>query len=158
MPIFRQRQTAFRGEAAFATWLHRLALNIILKHLRKKRGNEVSLERLTSEDGVNGRTWEPSTEDRVLTESLNRVALESALASLAPGYETIFILHDIEGYEHNEIAEMLSCTTGSSKAQLFKARMKLRSLFQSGRNKALGGISNREKCSPVPAIYAAAPN
>lgn len=153
-----RKLNTFRGEAAFATWLHRLALNIILVHLRKKRGNEVSLETLTCEDEVDGRTWEPGAQDPVLTESLNRVALESALASLAPGYVTIFILHDIEGYEHNEIAEMLSCTTGSSKAQLFKARMKLRSLFQSRRNKAPSKISNREECSPVPATYGDGPN
>ncbi len=152
LQVHRKLNT-FRGEAAFATWLHRLALNIILKHLQKKRGNEVPLQTLTSENGVDGRTWEPVTQDWVLTESLNRIALENALASLAPGYETIFILHDIEGYEHNEIAEMLSCTTGSSKAQLFKARIKLRNWFQRER-KAFNGISNYKKCSEVTANYA----
>ena len=101
----------------------------------------------SSEDEVSDRTWEPGTQDRVSTESLNRVALETALASLAPGYQTVLILHDIEGYGHKEIAEILSYTLGTSEAQLWKARMRLRSFFQSGKKRALIKISDRKESS-----------
>ena len=71
--------------------------------------------------------------DNVLAGSIDRVNLERAIESLPPGYRIIFVLHDIEGYEHNEIAEMMGCSIGNSKSQLHKARMKLRDLLKVSR-------------------------
>ena len=68
--------------------------------------------------------------DNVLAGSIDRVNLERSIESLPPGYRLIFVLHDVEGYEHNEIAEMMGCSIGNSKSQLHKARMKLRDLLK----------------------------
>jgi RNA polymerase sigma-70 factor (ECF subfamily) len=70
-----------------------------------------------------------------LSGSIDRVTLERAIENLPPGYRLVFVLHDVEGYEHNEIAEMLDCSTGNSKSQLHKARMKLRDLLRKGQRK-----------------------
>ena len=121
--IFRKLAT-FRGESAFTTWLYRLTVNHVLMHFRKGRSRK---EQLT-EDGelpeqINGRN--------VLTSFpiLDRLALDEAIAKLAPGYRAVFILHDINGLQHIEIANILGCSVGTSKSQLYKARMKMRSLL-----------------------------
>ena len=121
---------SFRGESAFSTWLHRLSVNIVLMHFRKKNLGEISLEELLEPhpSDENPRK-ELGMTDIVLRGSADRVTLERAIADLPPGYRIIFVLHDIEGYEHNEIAEILSCSIGNSKSQLHKARMKLRTLL-----------------------------
>jgi len=116
----------FRGDSAFSTWLHRLAINVVLMHLRKKNLALVSLDSAmepTAEEGP-GRSF--GAADLKLAGSIDRLALEHAVAGLPAGYRLIFILHDIEGYEHNEIASMLDCSIGNSKSQLHKARLKLR--------------------------------
>jgi RNA polymerase sigma-70 factor, ECF subfamily len=99
LQLYRKIGT-FRGDSAFSTWLHRLAVNVVLMHLRKK--------------------------------GLPQVSLERAVSDLPPGYRLVFVLHDVEGYEHNEIADMLECSIGNSKSQLHKARMKLRDLLRTG--------------------------
>jgi RNA polymerase sigma-70 factor (ECF subfamily) len=66
----------------------------------------------------------------VLAGSVDRVSLERAVALLPPGYRMVFVLHDVEGFEHNEIATMLDCSTGNSKSQLHKARLRLRELLR----------------------------
>jgi RNA polymerase sigma-70 factor (ECF subfamily) len=76
---------------------------------------------------------EPGAEDPVLAGSVDRLQLKKAVESLPPGYRTIFVLHDVEGYEHNEIAEIVGCSIGNSKSQLHKARMKLRELLKLSR-------------------------
>jgi RNA polymerase sigma-70 factor (ECF subfamily) len=76
--------------------------------------------------------------DQVLSGSIDRVNLERAVENLPPGYRIIFVLHDIEGYEHNEIAEMMGCSIGNSKSQLHKARMKLRDLLKMTRPERAG--------------------
>jgi RNA polymerase sigma-70 factor, ECF subfamily len=120
----------FRGESAFSTWLHRLSVNIVLMHFRKKNLAEISLEELLEpHQGEESPRKELGMTDNVLRGSIDRVALERAIEELPPGYRIIFVLHDVEGYEHNEIAEMLSCSIGNSKSQLHKARMKLRTLL-----------------------------
>lgn len=123
---------SFRGESAFSTWVHRLAVNIVLMRFRKKGIAEVSLEQIL-EPQEEGPSRDIGMRDNVLHGAIDRLTLEKAIAELPPGYRIIFVLHDIEGYEHNEIAEMLCCTTGNSKSQLHKARMKLRTLL-SARN------------------------
>jgi len=120
---------SFRGESAFSTWLHRLSVNIILMHWRKKGLNEISLEETLDPQSEDGPRRDIGKRDESLHGSVDRMTLENAIASLAPGYRIIFVLHDVEGYEHNEIAEMLGCSIGNSKSQLHKARMKLRTLL-----------------------------
>jgi len=124
---------SFRGESAFSTWLHRLSVNIVLMHFRKKGIPEVSLQETLQSQSEDGPTKEFGMRDEALQGSVDRMTLEWAIGELPPGYRIIFVLHDIEGYEHNEIAEMLGCSIGNSKSQLHKARMKLRSLLPSRR-------------------------
>lgn len=128
LQLFRKIAT-FRGESAFSTWLHRLSVNVVLMHLRKKGLNQISLDETENSQG------EPikrdyGDDDRRLVGSIDRIGLNRAIAELPPGYRTVFILHDVEGYEHNEIAEIMNCSIGNSKSQLHKARLKLREWFQ----------------------------
>lgn len=129
LQLFRKIAT-FRGESAFSTWLHRLSVNVVLMHLRKKGLNEVSLDELMEPQQEDGPKKDVGAKDNVLAGSIDRVNLERCIESLPPGYRIIFVLHDIEGYEHNEIAEMMGCSIGNSKSQLHKARMKLRDLLR----------------------------
>ena len=116
----------FRGDSAFSTWLHRLAINVVLMHLRRKGLQVISLDEAMepSPDEGPGRSF--GAPDLSLAGSIDRMALERAIADLPAGYRLIFVLHDVEGYEHNEIAAMLDCSIGNSKSQLHKARLKLR--------------------------------
>jgi len=116
----------FRGDSAFSTWLHRLAINVVLMHLRKKNLSLVSLDEVMEPSPEEGPGRSFGTADLNLAGSIDRLALENAVGDLPAGYRLIFILHDIEGYEHNEIATMLDCSVGNSKSQLHKARLKLR--------------------------------
>lgn len=123
--LFRKIAT-FRGDSAFSTWLHRLTVNVVLMHVRKRGLREISLDESMEPDEESGAQKDYGTQDSVLAGSIDRVALERAIETLPPGYRIIFVLHDIEGYEHGEIAEMLGCSIGNSKSQLHKARTKLR--------------------------------
>lgn len=134
MQLFRKLGT-FRGESAFSTWLHRLSVNAVLMHLRKKGLQAVPLDDTTETEEGETPKKEIGGPDNMLAGSLDRVNLERAIERLPPGYKTIFVLHDIEGYEHNEIAEMMGCSVGNSKSQLHKARMKLREFLQEERNR-----------------------
>jgi RNA polymerase sigma-70 factor (ECF subfamily) len=135
LQVFRKLST-FRGESAFSTWLHRLTVNTVLMHLRKKSLEEVSLEEATEPSEEDGPRREIGTEDESLVGSIDRVNLERAIGQLPQGYRTIFVLHDIEGYEHNEIAGLMGCSIGNSKSQLHKARLKLRDILQKRQSKA----------------------
>ena len=132
LQLYRKIGT-FRGESAFSTWLHRLAVNVVLMHLRKKGLPEVSLEETLEPSQEDGPRKDIGARDNMLSGSIDRVNLERAIASLPPGYRLIFVLHDVEGYEHNEIADMMGCSIGNSKSQLHKARMKLRDLLKLSR-------------------------
>jgi RNA polymerase sigma-70 factor, ECF subfamily len=116
----------FRGDSAFSTWLHRLAINVVLMHLRRKGLSLISLDEAMdpAPDEGPGRSF--GAPDLTLAGSIDRLALQRAIDDLPAGYRLIFVLHDIEGYEHNEIATMLDCSIGNSKSQLHKARLKLR--------------------------------
>jgi RNA polymerase sigma-70 factor (ECF subfamily) len=130
LQLFRKIAT-FRGESAFSTWLHRLAVNVVLMKLRKKSGKETSLEQVTEPDEESGTPRRDfGAPDLALTGSIDRVNLQRAVEQLPPGYKSVFVLHDVQGYEHNEIAEMMGCSIGNSKSQLHKARMRLRDLLQ----------------------------
>lgn len=124
--------STFRGDSAFSTWLHRMAVNVVLMHLRKKGLPLVSLEETLEPNQEDGPRKDFGARDLTLAGSLDRVALERALDDLPPGYRMVFVLHDVEGYEHNEIAGMLQCSIGNSKSQLHKARMRLRTLLREG--------------------------
>ena len=136
LQLFRKIST-FRGESAFSTWLHRLSVNVVLMHLRKKGLPVVPLEDPLDTDEETPRK-EIGAPDVSLAGSIDRLHLQNAVGSLPPGYRTIFVLHDVEGYEHNEIAEMVGCSIGNSKSQLHKARMKLRELLKTSRAEKAG--------------------
>jgi RNA polymerase sigma-70 factor (ECF subfamily) len=116
----------FRGDSAFSTWLHRLTINVVLMHLRRKGLNLISLDEALDPSPDHGPARSFGAPDLRLAGSIDRMTLEKAVESLPAGYRLIFVLHDIEGYEHNEIATLLDCSIGNSKSQLHKARMKLR--------------------------------
>lgn len=117
---------SFRGESAFTTWLHRLTVNQCLMHFRKR---SVKLEK-TTEEGETPVQIVRGTENPNAMPVMDRIALDNALKQLPPGYRTVFVLHDIEGHEHEEIAKMLGVAVGTSKSQLHKARMKLRKILR----------------------------
>lgn len=142
---FRRIDT-FRGDSAFATWLHRIAVNIVLMHVRqqKSRGPMASLDEATTDDDLSmgerlGR------DDRRLASSLDRVSLEAAINRLAPGYRIVLVLHDIEGYEHSEIAELMGCSIGNTKSQLHKARLRLRELLTEASELSIAGKHERAR-------------
>jgi RNA polymerase sigma-70 factor, ECF subfamily len=117
---------SFRGESAFTTWLHRLTVNQVLMHFRKRSVRDEK----TTEEGETPDRAVLGTENPSRMHVIDRIALDKAIAQLPPGYRTVFVLHDVEGYEHEEIAKTLGCAVGTSKSQLHKARMKLRSLLK----------------------------
>lgn len=125
-----QKLGTFEGKSAFSTWLHRLTVNLVLMHLRKKGLQLVSLEETINPSEEDAPKRDFGSRDTQLAGSVDRVTLERAVASLPPGYRMVFVLHDVEGFEHNEIATMLECSTGNSKSQLHKARLKLRELLR----------------------------
>src|ERR1700675_3124211 len=120
----------FRGESAFSTWLHRLAVNLVLMRLRKKSPPIVSIEAIPDPDDETG--WpniDIGAPDLLLEGSIERINLERCIERLPVGYRTIFVLHEIQGYEHHEIAEILGRSVGVSKSQFHKARTRLRELL-----------------------------
>jgi RNA polymerase sigma-70 factor, ECF subfamily len=131
LQLFRKIGT-FRGESAFSTWLHRMAVNVVLMQLRKKGLPVVPLEE-TIETEEESHKKEPGADDVRLAGSIDRLQLQNAIEDLPPGYRVVFLLHDVQGYEHNEIARMVGCSIGNSKSQLHKARMKLRELLKTSR-------------------------
>lgn len=131
LQLFRKIGT-FRGESAFSTWLHRMAVNVVLMQLRKKGLPVVPLEENIETEEESLRK-EPGADDPRLAGSIDRMQLQRSIEALPPGYRMIFLLHDVEGYEHNEIAEMVGCSIGNSKSQLHKARMKLREILKTSR-------------------------
>ena len=116
---------SFRGESAFTTWLHRLTVNHVLMHFRKRK---VRAARPT-EDGELSPQSLAATHDHNRMSIVDRILLSEVIAKLPDGYREAFVLHDIEGFEHNEIAEIRGRTEGTSKSQLHKARRMLRSLI-----------------------------
>jgi RNA polymerase sigma-70 factor, ECF subfamily len=130
LQLFRKIHT-FRGESAFSSWMHRLTANIVLMRFRRKRPISVSLDEMTRPDDEKERpSFEIGVPDLRLAGLFDRVNLHAALDRLPRGYKSMFLLHDVHGYEHNEIASMLGCSVGNSKSQLHKARKRLRELLE----------------------------
>ncbi|HTW59748.1 MAG TPA: sigma-70 family RNA polymerase sigma factor [Terriglobales bacterium] len=132
LQLYRKIAT-FRGESAFSTWLHRLSVNVVLMHLRRKNLPVVSLEETTQGGEDDAPRKDFGADDLALAGSIDRLQLQKAVDDLPPGYRTIFVLHDVQGYEHNEIAAIVGCSIGNSKSQLHKARMKLRDMLKMNR-------------------------
>jgi RNA polymerase sigma-70 factor, ECF subfamily len=132
LQTYRKIQT-FRGDSSFSTWLHRVTVNIVLMKLRRKKHTEISLEESAEGDENSPSLHSQFGEaDLRLTGSIDRINLQRAIEQLPPGSKSIFILHDIQGYKHNEIGDILGCSAGNSKSQLHKARMRLRALLKRG--------------------------
>jgi RNA polymerase sigma-70 factor, ECF subfamily len=127
MQVFRKLST-FRGDSALSTWLYRIAVNTVLMRFRKRSLRQIPLEEPSTQGAKLVRREYGSTDDR-LTGSIDRIALARAIRELPDGYRTIFILHEVEGYEHQEIAELLHCSVGNSKSQLHKAKLRIRELL-----------------------------
>jgi RNA polymerase sigma-70 factor (ECF subfamily) len=130
--VFRKLAT-FRGDATFSTWLYRVVVNTVLMKFRRRRLRPVSLdEPVRLESSYVQR--DVSRDDLDLLGAVDRIALQRAVDELPAGCRTIFILHEVEGYEHQEIARLLRCSVGNSKSQLHKARLKMRDmLFADGK-------------------------
>jgi len=143
LQLFRKIQT-FRGESAFSTWLHRMSVNVVLMHLRKKSVVETPIEYANEEEDSNrlvNLVKEIGAPDAVLSGSIDRINLDRAIRKLPPGYRNAFILHDIDGYEHSEIAEIMGRSIGNSKSQLHKARRQLRNLLHAALDGAFQAAS-----------------
>lgn len=116
---------SFRGDSAFSTWLHRMTVNQVLMHFRKRSFRNEK----TSEDGEMPEQTVSGTANPSRMAVIDRIALKTAINDLPKGYKSVFVLHDVEGFEHEEVARMLGISIGTSKSQLHKARLKLRNLL-----------------------------
>lgn len=128
---------SFRGDSAFTTWLHRMTVNQVLMHFRKRT---VKFEK-TTEEGETPDQIVPGTGNPFKMQVVEKLALDHAIEQLPPGYKNVFVLHDVEGFEHEEVARILGCSVGTSKSQLHKARLKLQKLLKKKANPRLIGIS-----------------
>lgn len=127
---------SFRGDSAFTTWLHRMTVNQVLMHFRKRT---VRYEK-TTDEGETPDQVVTGTADPGRMRIVDKIALESAITQLPDGYKNVFVLHDVEGFEHEEVARILGCSVGTSKSQLHKARLKLQKLLGKKANPRLVGV------------------
>src|SRR6185503_12519184 len=128
---------SFRGDSAFTTWLHRMTVNQVLMHFRKRT---VKFEK-TTEEGETPDQIVAGTAHPEKMRIVDKIALDNAIAQLPEGYKNVFVLHDVEGFEHEEVARIIGCSVGTSKSQLHKARLKLQKLLKKKANPRLVGIS-----------------
>lgn len=120
----------FRGDSAFSTWLYRLTVNVVLMRWRKKRIVACSMDEFTQADGESrAASLEIGERDLRLAGVIDRLNLTRAIAELPAGYRAVFILHDVQGYAHHEIAKILGSSSGNSKSQLNRARQRLREIL-----------------------------
>ena len=121
----------FHGQSAFTTWLYRVTRNTVLMCFRKKRVKETSLEEIAEPDSETGRPpRELGSPDRHLESTADRILLQTAVAQLSRGFRATLLLHDVQGYEHREVAAILGCAPGTSKSQLHKARLRVREIVR----------------------------
>jgi RNA polymerase sigma-70 factor (ECF subfamily) len=126
--LYRKIAT-LHDDSTFHLWFQRLTINVVLMHKRRNEPTMISLDQSLEDENKK----EFAGHDQILDGSIDRVVLERAIENLAPGYRVVFVLHDVEGYEHNEIAKMMGCCVGNSKSQIHKARLKLRDVVDSAR-------------------------
>jgi RNA polymerase sigma-70 factor, ECF subfamily len=145
LQVFRKLAT-FRGDSALSTWLYRIAVNTVLMHFRRKTPCRVSLdEPVRNQDDSRSVRREYGTRDGRLDSAVTRVALTRAISELPEGYRAIFLLHEVDGYQHREIAQLLGCSVGNSKSQLHKAKLKIRDfLSQTDTEAAVVGPAGRD--------------
>jgi RNA polymerase sigma-70 factor (ECF subfamily) len=128
--LFRKIDS-FRGESAFTTWLYRLTVNVVLMQRRKKSPVEGSVGEEKEFGKASANPAQEMADPRTTPiDAIARLDLERAMAQLPPGSSQVFSLHDVEGYAHPEIAQMLGIRVGTSKSQLHKARFRLRDLLR----------------------------
>lgn len=129
--VFRKIQ-GFRGASAFSTWLHRVAVNTVLMRIRRSKLAKATLVENVESDEENGMAArrEAGAPDLHLEGYIDRVAIENAIKQLPPRCKLMFVLYDIQGYAHGEIARLLGCSVGNAKSQLHKARVRLRKLLR----------------------------
>jgi RNA polymerase sigma-70 factor, ECF subfamily len=139
LQVYRKIGT-FRGESGFSTWLYRVTANIVLMHLRRKKPTEIPAEDLDRQSPNGEGSRDHGSADTSMLGAIERLNIKRAIRKLPAGYKKLFLLHDVFGYEHNEIARLLGCSTGCSKSQLHKARKRLRRLLQGDQAPAEGGI------------------
>jgi RNA polymerase sigma-70 factor (ECF subfamily) len=120
-----RKMGSYRGEASLGTWLYRLGVNHCLDRLRGRRAKQ---ERVTDSLDVEGRP-EPAAAPAAALAAVSRMDLERAIGQLPDGSRAAFLLHDVEGFEHREIAAMLGVAVGTSKSQVHKARLRLRRIL-----------------------------
>ena len=140
LQLFRKIAT-FRGESDFSTWLHRVTVNIVLMHIRRKKPDDLPVggrDRCTAEEDSPS---EHGSSDTSMYGAIERLNLMRAIRKLPRGYKQIFLMHDVIGYEHSEIAGLLGCSAGSSKSQLHKARRRLRCLLRGEPGRAEASIA-----------------
>jgi RNA polymerase sigma-70 factor (ECF subfamily) len=128
---------SFRGDSAFTTWLHRMTVNQVLMHFRKRT---VKFEK-TTEEGETPVQIVSGTSNPERMRIVDKIALDNAIEQLPKGYKNVFVLHDVEGFEHEEVARILGCSVGTSKSQLHKARLKLQKLLKKKANPRLIGLN-----------------
>jgi len=129
LSVFRAIRT-FRGQSAFSSWLHRVTVNCALMRLRRTLSAPISLEQFIASNKESGRPGKELQQcDLRLKGLIDRLSLEKAIAQLPAGLKRIFVLYELYGWEHGEIAEILNCSAGTSKGQLHRARRRLRALL-----------------------------
>jgi RNA polymerase sigma-70 factor (ECF subfamily) len=158
------RLSTFRGDSALSTWLYRLTVNVVLMRLRANHVKPVSLDTSAASDDFSESVILNAcpVDDIRLSGALDRITLHRALRQLSPGYRTIFLLHDVEGKAHSEIARELGCSIGNSKSQLHQARSRLRRFLRRSTRRPLNRTSLvprrlaapvlREQIAPVTAL------
>lgn len=117
-----QKLDSFRGESTFRTWLLRIAINAALQERRSRRRREARIQLAGSLSSLEGATLPSATEDGI--------TLERAIASLPPGARKVFLLHEVQGYRHDEVSRMTGLAVGTLKAQLHRARKLLRKILE----------------------------
>src|SRR6266851_651548 len=140
LQVFRKLPT-FRGDSALSTWMYRVAVNTVLMYFRKRGRPQISLDESPS-DQVQTKKREYGSDDQRLVTSIDRIAVARAIRELPDGYRTIFLLHEVDGYEHREIARLLKCSVGNSKSQLHKARVRMREILCYRPESAMDGKSD----------------
>src|SRR6266481_3872772 len=149
---------SFRGDSAFSTWLYRVAVNTVLMKLRRRKSPPVlSLDEPVSSESPSLRR-DFGKSDPHLSGAVDRLALRRALQELPEGCRKIFALHEVEGYQHHEIAQLLHCSIGNSKSQLHKAKLKMRDLLfpkrRSVRKRATENIDETARARSKPTMQA----
>ena len=142
--VFR-KLPQFRGQAAFSTWLYRITVNVVLMQFRRRETHNIAIG-THERDRANEIGPDFPTTDKNLAGCLDRLDLARAIRDLPHGYRTIYLLHDVVGYQHREISKLLACSPGNSKSQLHKARARIRKTLKPDGTQRSNAIRNEYPC------------